>query len=126
MTACVLLTVFLEWQGGVGAVESQVPTEVSTDGSRRWPARAREAEAAKGWTRLSGCPGRVVSQEPELTLREQVFQVGLGQAAGESFLAQDVADRLSLALLKLPDLLFDGARSDEPVGVDGLGLANPV
>ena len=51
-------------------------------------------------------------QPKELILRKQVFQVGLGQASRETFLAQHVSDRLRFALLEVPDLFFDGARCD--------------
>src|SRR5439155_8995741 len=59
-------------------------------------------------------------------LREQVFQIVLGQAARETFLAQHVADGLGLALLEFPDFFLDGSRADESVGIDGAGLADAM
>ena len=41
-------------------------------------------------------------------------------------LAQDVRDGLGLALLQFPNLLFNGAGSDQAVGVDGVVSANAV
>src|SRR5207247_9868878 len=58
--------------------------------------------------------------------REQVFQIVLGQAARETFLAQHVADGLGLALLEFPDFFLDGSRGDESVGIDGAGLADAM
>src|SRR6266568_3755986 len=55
-------------------------------------------------------------------LGEQVFQVGLGEAAGEAFFAEDVGDGLGFALLQFPDLFFDSSRGDQTVGVDRSSL----
>ena len=63
---------------------------------------------------------------PGSVLGEEVFEVGLGEAAGEAFLAEDVRDGLGFALLQVPDFLLDGAGGDEAVGVDGAGLADAM
>lgn len=62
----------------------------------------------------------------KLILREQIFQIRRRQAAGKAFLAEDVGDGLRFALLQFPNLFFDSARRDEPIGVHGLGLANAM
>ena len=59
--------------------------------------------------RLAKADCRISSTIAGLILREQVFQVRLGEAAGEAFLAEHIGDGLGLALLQLPDLVFHGA-----------------
>src|SRR5260221_4267681 len=61
-----------------------------------------------------------------LILAEQVFQVGLGKAAGEAFFAEHVGDGLGFALLQFPNFFLDGAGGDQPVGVDRAGLADAM
>src|SRR6266487_2676634 len=63
---------------------------------------------------------------PWLIFREEVFEVGLGEALGEAFFAEDIGDGLGFALLQFPNLFLDGAGGDEAVGVDRAGLADAM
>src|SRR5256885_17071982 len=58
--------------------------------------------------------------------RKQIFEINLGEAAGEAFFAEDVGDGLRFALLEVPNFFFDGAGRDEPIGGDVLRLADAV
>ena len=59
---------------------------------------------------LAGWEAETRNGSARSVLGEEVFQVGLGEAAGEAFFTQHVGDCLSLALLQFPDFFFDGAR----------------
>jgi len=59
-------------------------------------------------------------------LGEEIIEIGLGEAAGEAFLAENVGDGFGFGLLEFPDLFFDRSRGDQAVGVDGAGLAYAV
>src|SRR5579862_394708 len=59
-------------------------------------------------------------------VREQELEVVAGQSAGKTAFAEDVAHQGGLALLQIPDFLFDSAAADQPVGDHGAVLANAV
>ena len=52
----------------------------------------------------------LADESPWLILRKQIFQIRLGQAAGEAFFAEDVGDGLRFALLQFPNLFLDRSR----------------
>ncbi len=65
-------------------------------------------------------------REPASFLRKQVFQIRLGETARKALFPEHVGNRLGFALLELPNFLLHGSRRDQAVGVDGLGLTDPV
>src|ERR1700690_3000015 len=58
--------------------------------------------------------------------REKILQIRGREAAGEAFLAEHVGDGLRLVLLQFPDFFLDRAGRNQPVGVDGLRLADAM
>src|SRR5262249_41389383 len=110
-----------------------------------WSARAcsrfgvRQLAAALGWEglgRLNRPPSHskaVAShrtpkrrQAAALELGQQKFQVVFGERAREAALAEHVADQLGLALLQVPDLLFDRADGEQAVRDHRAVLADAV
>lgn len=61
-----------------------------------------------------------------LVFREQIFQIGLREILREALFAENVGNGLGFALLEVPDFFFDGAGSDQAVGVHRLGLADTM
>src|SRR5439155_25566181 len=71
-------------------------------------------------------PGLKADISERSVLGKQILQIRLRQTAREAFFAQHVGNRLSLALLQFPDLFLDRSWRNQPVGVDGLGLADAM
>jgi hypothetical protein len=71
-------------------------------------------------------PPHSISLSCGLLFREQIFQIRRRKAAGETFLAQHVGNGLRLVLLQFPDFFLNGSGCNQPVGVDGLRLADTV